>query len=337
MEPDSTRRKALLAIAFTGSMLVSQLSTLSQNETKPTSSPVQPGLSNTVVQHFVEGPHGTPEIRAYFLLTLAAGYLAGHDKKQLEEQYIGIVPTARNDRFFSRGGRENILVGWADKISSEECNPSNQLAHKATTDAAALANHAIFKALQILESSSAKFEQLNMLFIASRLYKQSGNIEEMHRCDAALEQAIRTVEESSTVPEGTIKAASSVLNSMAYGIVPIHIPDQDPSKTHLPREVIIHQPSKKEIKESERLKLRALALVDRLPATDHVRRKAHRDLALWYVQVGKPVLAEKQKLILFQLVGFKSDYIMYGHPTGCGIVTWWDQNNKQFSFDCGMG
>ncbi|MFX8414279.1 hypothetical protein ABTL42_19300, partial [Acinetobacter baumannii] len=70
--------------------------------------------------------------------------------------------------------------------------------------------------------------------------------------------------------------------------------------------------------ESEKLRLRGLALLDRLDAKNQTRWRGHRDMVIWYRLLGKFGLAEKEKLTLFQLVGIWDDEILYPRGGVCG-------------------
>jgi hypothetical protein len=65
------RRKALLAIAFAGGTLNSQLPALCESKSESTDSVIQQIANSTQI---------TPEARAYYFLRLASRYLAGDDR-----------------------------------------------------------------------------------------------------------------------------------------------------------------------------------------------------------------------------------------------------------------
>jgi hypothetical protein len=80
------------------------------------------------------------------------------------------------------------------------------------------------------------------------------------------------------------------------------------SASHLTYRALVYR---KEFEESQRLRLRAIKMIDRLDAKHLVRWMAHRDLVLWYRELGKLDLAEKQQQIHFELVGLNDDRILY--------------------------
>jgi hypothetical protein len=202
-----------------------------------------------------------------------------------------------------------------------------------------LANVSIQQALAMMDDIHAPFTKLNMYFIASRLFQKIGNVGEMEKCNGVLEKTFQSYEASSPVNEDEIKAASGVLNSMSYGLIPLRIPDRAPSpassQTQTPTPITSF--NDKDFQASEKLKLRAVAMADRLESSNHVRRKAHRDLSLWYKQLGKDKLADKEKQVLFELVGINDDSILYPYSPGCADLVWWKKDDKQFGYDCGMG
>jgi hypothetical protein len=129
-----------------------------------------------------------------------------------------------------------------------------------------------------------------------------------------------------------------VLNSMAFGIVPLQISDRPLGENFAGFRIKPIGPvSEGDFKQSEMLKQRAAAMVDRLDASDDLRRRTHRDLALWYKQLGKSEKAEKEKHILFKLVGSHNDSILYPQSPGCGGLVWWKSEKLTRFIDCGMG
>jgi hypothetical protein len=121
------------------------------------------------------------------------------------------------------------------------------------------------------------------------------------------------------------------LNSEAYGLISIVIPDIKPTSTQA------KSFTEEVFDTSEKLKLRAVAMTDRLDATNHLRRKAHRDLSLWYSQLGKTELAEKEKQTLLELVGTKDESILYPYVQMCGHLVWWRDPRSHDMMACGQG
>lgn len=184
---------------------------------------------------------------------------------------------------------------------------------------------------------------LAILFAGGMLNSQvpalsDNNTDGMRECNQVLEKAFKSCEKSTPVEEKKIEAAASVLDSMAYGLAPVSIPNRREGRWNQDIEQNANDFTTKEIQESEKLKFRAAALADRLPPTNHQRRKAHRDLAFWYKQLGKPQLAEKQKQIVFELVGSNDDGILTPKPGACGSLVWWEPKEKRtIVISCGMG
>lgn len=332
--PDPSKKivqsKALLAILFAGSFLNSQLPAACQEKAKSTGSATQQIANQSQL---------SPEVRAYYLLMLADGYLAGNDRAVLQLQFSTEAGQQGAGWIFRNPDRlEPALISWSDRVSLEgrsstsEQTVSKEAGQAKTKEVLVLANEAIQAALKQLDKASDPFVELNMYFVASRLFQKSGNTEGLRKCNQILNDYFESCEHSSDTSEKRIKAAASVLNSMAYGFVPLQIADR-----YLTSQQAAGSYSDKDFKESEKLKLRALALVDRLPSTDHVRRKAHRDMVLWYRQLGEVKLAEKEKQILFELVGSTDDSILYPLSAGCVHLVWWRPEMRGFSGACGMG
>jgi hypothetical protein len=55
------------------------------------------------------------------------------------------------------------------------------------------------------------------------------------------------------------------------------------------------------------------------------------------MQMGKPELAERQKQVLFELVGVNDDSILYPQSIMCGQVAWWHPEKVEVGGACGMG
>jgi hypothetical protein len=328
------RRKALLAIAFAGGMLNSQLPALSESIES----------TDSVIHQFENSTAMPPEIRAFYLLSLARGYLAGGDQATVEAQYTPVLNQSTRNWPFRRGW-ETVLVPWAEQASLEGRLQSAKA--EATSDSQpitkgglVLADTAVQKALRQLDRGSDKFAKLNMYFIASQLFQRARDTTGMHKCNKVLEEAIEACEGDSPIDEQQIKAAASILNTKAYGFIPVHIPDQNPKDLFFrqrQRQTEVKSFTERDFQESEKLKLRAVAIVDRLATTNDLRRKSHRDLALWYAELGKKELAEKEKQVLFELVGCNDDSILYPQQAGCGDLVWWQKEHTIPGLLCGMG
>jgi len=306
---------------FAGSMLNAQLPAVAEGNEQS---------SVSIIEKIVNHTQISAEMRAYYLLGLASAYLYGGDKASLEIQYTNALyqPGAG----WTLGTSEKLernLSSWTDRVALEEKTSGNP---KKSTKDAAFADEAITAAVNQLDAASDQFAKVSMYFIASKLFQKSGNLEGAGKCDKFLQDTFQTCERGAASDEKQIKAVASVLNSMAYALIPVSIPDG--------KGVPIKQVSSftdETFKDSEKLKLRAIAILDRLPATADARRKAHRDLVLWYLHFGKDTLADAQKQVLFELVGAKNDSILYPQDGACGHLVWWETKPVMDSMDCGMG
>ena len=336
------QKKALLAIAVANGMLNSQLPSLSQNDLATNNNAL-------VVQQIVNDKETPPENKAYTLLYLADAYIDNRARSTIEEEFQDRQTALRIGFTHRRPRGEDILVAWSKKLSREAHSPETSTNKNDETKSVlpelrdenrTLADKALKGALTQLGQSSQKFSQLNMYLIALRLFDKVGDSDSSAQCMSILENAFKSGEHASAKEENDtllVLSASTVLNSMAYGLVPIDIPDLDPKNNPRFAKQNVILASKKEIKAAERLKLRALGLADRLETWSDTRRKAHRDLALWYQEVGKTKLADEQKQVLFELVGFKSDTALYAQQSGCGQVVWWQEEPNPTIIDCGRG
>ncbi len=333
------RGKALLAVLFAAGMLNTQLPVLAEIKSEST--------TDLLIEQIASQKQISPELRAYYLLRIASGYLAGGDKDKVEAPYRSLVNGTTHSFPFREPRREAYLVSWADQISSEEQSASSAMnaQGEAKSDSKSipdqnvdLADMAISSALLQLEHDTKWFAKLNLYFIASRLFRKSGNTDGVRSCNKVLEKAFQACEENSLPDPEQIRAASSVLNSMANGFIQVYIPIAEASvKTWLQQKP--SKPFKEEdFKKSEELKLKAIALEDQLGPQNEERRRAHRDLSLWYMKFGKLELAEKEKQILFELVGFKDDSLLYPQSGSCGSLLWFQKEKVSSASElCGMG
>lgn len=324
-----TRTKALLAIAFAGSMLTSQLPAVGQES---------PKASSSVIEGITKNVRGTPEVKAYYLLQLAYCYISGGNAAALETQLKAGFGHLGNSNLFNFSPRgEHPLVSLARRVSllshsSFAVDKSETGKKKISSEDRAVADKAIEAAIAQLGQSFRNTETLNLYLVASGLSRMTGNTQNEQKCTKALNEAIRACEASKTVDSVRIKVVASILNSMAYGLIPISISDYQAPTPEQANFVDM-----KNFDESERLKLRAAALLDRMPASDQERRKVHRDLTLWYLQLGKGEKARNEKQELFNLVGVKDDSILYAQPGTCGHPLWWSVAKIVDHTQCGMG
>jgi hypothetical protein len=257
-----------------------------------------------VVQSIVSSTRCTLEARAYHLLSLASKYLDGLDIKSSDVQFTNVG----NSTYLNRECA-NLVVPWAEMISAERYLKTHASTYTEETSTKT----------PVLSRES--LELANLLFIASRLFEKAGNKSELLKCNKI------------------VKASASLLTSFAYDIVPMSFPDVKPAGNQWARLAISRVFTEDEYKESAKLKLRAAALTDRLDSTSDERRMAHRNLALWYLQIGDLELADKQKQILFKLVHIEHDSIFYPQSLACGEIVWWRTPAHKDApvFMCGMG
>lgn len=173
------QRKALLAIAFAGGLLTSQLPAFCEDAIKSTDSPIQ---------ILAKSKNLSPECRTEQLLHLARAYLSGEKKSEIESHYA----TAGNWQDHRTWRSEKNMASWADMVSAEPYRirhgigkrPVNQpISHQIDSENLVLANEAIENALAQLPNSKNEFAKLNMYFIASLFYQQTGNVKGAQNCN----------------------------------------------------------------------------------------------------------------------------------------------------------
>jgi hypothetical protein len=340
-----TRKKALLAIAFAGGLLQSLQPALSENgyeSTTTETSTAQSAPTQSVVQQIAGDTAAPPEIRAYYLLSLAQDFLTNRGVdggEQLKNTFQTFAKGRSSQQFFNlrRGG--NMLVDFADQffyagmVSVNESSIAKVDANR--SDAATT------EALKLADRSADAFDRFYFFLIASRLFDKTGNQKEKKKCEAIVNEILRSSEKTAGADEKRIKDTCSFLDSLAYALIPVSVPDQPGFRGLVARRSTGWRSYlEADFKASEKLKLRAIALVDRLAPSDFLRRKAHRDLSLWYTELGQKVLGQKQKEILFELVGRKDDSLLYPKVVACGHLNWFPDlksETQRFTAMCGMG
>lgn len=328
-----TSAKAMLAIAFAGSVLTLQSPVLAQEPPKTFS-------SSSVVDAIATNAKATPEAKAYYLLQLAFCYCTGGDTTGMEIYIETNLAKPDSGSFFHTMPRTDRLLGaWVNNVSllsqsvgAKEQSKTSET--KISKERLAIADKAIKAAIAQLgpDLKEPSGFRLRMYLIASDLSRLTGNMQNEQKCTNELNAAIQACEASKTVDSGQVKAVASILNSMAFGLIPILVPDY---QTQVPPQ--LPEFDMKNFDECERLKLRAAALLDRLPTGDQERRKAHRDLSLWYSQLGRDDKALREKEELFKLVGVKDDRILYPQSGMCGHPMWWATEKLTYESNCGMG
>ncbi|MCC6978281.1 MAG: hypothetical protein IT343_08165 [Candidatus Melainabacteria bacterium] len=319
-----SRRKALLAILFASGLLHSQQPAISKAQSKN---------SKTLVELVEENKKLAKEEKAFYLLLIANEYLSGREISFVYDQFRNDVKN-RSASPSSKVLAETIF-NFAQRVASgDNLAPTTQ---KIPVENLKIANLTIQSALTKIELPIKSSTDLQLLFIASRLFKSVENADELSRCHEMLDDALRSCENNRRSDKDMIEAASSVLCLMAYGFIAIRIEDDVSPKIE---PIKIDNYTSDNFIKAEKLLQRAAAISDKLPADNHNRRKMHRDLALWYARLGKAELAAKEKEILFNLVGLKDDSILYPRPVGCGHLVWWERWNMAEDppyVACGMG
>lgn len=327
----SVRRRALMALLVAGGMLGSGPGAFS--------APKAGAVSKSqleLVNKIVGNQNLSSELRAYYLIQIARSALQGVDGGALEKQYRPYAEANAYNLFSRRKDAfNNSLSAVASQLSLEAHSTKEDKPGEKRGNSA-LAETALKEALPLLETSDNPFARLNLYFMASYLLRKTGNEIESKYCRKKVDDAIKGCESDFSHHANQLEGVVAVLNSMAYGYVPVQISDwQRPAVAGAGKQAKSY--AEKNIAEAEKLKLRALALADRLDSGSQLRRKAHRDMVLWYQALGRSDAARIEKEILFNLVGVHDDKILYPQSSGCGNVIWWKAETIRAHIACGMG
>lgn len=337
------RKKALLAIAFASGALSSTLPSFPESKQE---------TLNPEVRAILKEKKTDSLSRAISLLKYASKHLSEGAQAQVEVQLLRLHDAEiRRSRY--KKIRQWDVLGLGDWVLLSEIDVRRHYSSKTNEGAATrktlnegektLANQAIYQSLRQIANCTNREARLRLYLIASQLFQETGNIEGMRNCDEILERAFQQCERATSIDEIEIDETISVLNQMAHNLIPTFISAEDlkysPYATAslentLPKEMSF---TEKDFGESEELRLRALAIADRLPPEHHLRRRAHRDLVLWYRRLGKCEKAESEKNVLFDLVGIRDESILYPQPGMCGHDVWWRKAGTVAEIGCGMG
>lgn len=330
------QKEVVLAILFANGMLNSQLPAFSQTSENQ---------KTTAIETLANITEAKPVTRAFYLLLLAHSYITEENRAKVDDQYNTITnELRRHDSFFYMRSKNESLSSWSEQAAFENVsrlkntpskdNPSIQ---SIPEERVKLANQAIERAMSLTQNISEKFVRLNLYFSALQLFDRTGNHVGVNKCQKILDEAFDACNNKSPIDEELIEATASILNSMAYALIPLRITDYDPKLSPATKQKIVEPVSESTFKKSQQLKLKAVALLDKLPKENHLRRKAHRDLVFWYRRLDKPFLAEYEKLVLFNLVGYWDESVLYPQAGACGHLIWWTKEKVVNYMACGMG
>lgn len=310
------RKKALLAVAFASGLISTQAPVMAENSPDNLSAIEQIALSTK----------GIPELRARLLMEIACNYLSDYRRAEVEPQFAHRL-TYDGESISAYRGLEPFLILKSEEQTKKLNN--KDLAHLPAEETVR-ANLAIKEALTQAKKANSPFVKTMVPYLASCLYKRLGNTSGAIECEKLLNETIKA-SQVSTNPEQA-RAIIALLDIKSYCSIPLHIADKNAGKL-----TATVKTTEADFKASEQLKLQALSVADKLPPTEHVRRKAHRDLALWYKALGKNELADQQMQTLYKLVGFKDEGVLTPQVVGCGNLIWWHKEKVDSSYDCGMG
>lgn len=327
----STRSTAILAVLFASSLLNEAARAVSaeQSETESAEQSIRRIVSSRL----------SPEGRAIWLLVFADRVLKYENlsnmrdffRKEEREPDWMLRPSEKNERA--------SLVLWASQTNryGRGAGYDSRPLYNPPAARLSLANKSLQEAVNLLGISSNKLVKLNAYFVASRLFSRVGNVDGAKESMSAVDKLIKDCEENLAPDEERFKAAASLLTEQSFIALPA-----EPLELDQPRNFDIPPFGKpfadKQFQTAEKLRLRAVNLLDRLDSKNHFRRRAHRDLVLWYKFLGKDELASKEKDVLFDLVGVRDDSILYPKYRGCGRLVWWNSETEtEGGMLCGLG
>lgn len=311
------RKKAILAIAFASGLAVPSTPTIAQEQNN----------FKSIVSQLSTSKEDPPEVRAHLLLKFAISCLNGIGQSAIEKQFS--PESIKVERRFSNRRLELYLSLTAElQYIEATSNKSPKLSAEDLT----LATLAVNESLKQVGLSNNHLQKSRLTCIAACLYKRLGNKAGEQDCERILNAELENAEKSAAINAEQADTALTILDARAYGLIPVRIQDY-----YFGKQPKYSDYSDADFKACEKLKLEGLSIADKLPTTEHVRRKAHRDLVLWYRTLGKEDLAKAQLQTLYKLVNFKDESVLYPHSKGCGKTIWWRRGQKMTISACGMG
>jgi len=331
---------ATLAVLFAASLLSAPSPALAASSTdKP----------DAVIQRISQQQDISPQGRAYYLLELAYRVTFGSGGLTELQNLYGRAPVEPKLVLSKseRGANATGLSTWVKDISDQFASERYQFSEKIKAEPGsfsfeerkALGLKATEDAVALLSEAPENPKKVALMYVAARMFQRVGEVASAQKCLQYLEKATRVCEANQAPSEEEVEAIALVLNAMANDIIQVVIPLYSPSEMNEWAQAQPHvKPfSAEEFEKAQNLKLRAVALLDRFPSDNQDRRMAHRNLVLWYTRLDKPSLADKAKLVFFELVGAEDDSLLYPQSAGCGHLIWWQVKKLTFRGACGMG
>lgn len=322
------RKNALLAVLFAAGLLNAQFPGIAQDK---------PPTVETVIEGIANFHEATNEYRAYNLLLLANCLLNGDSQSHVVDLFSGVATQTNLKTIELRWQRR--FDSWVKSSSLKRSTYNGSSRSSMTLDVSnsnsrerSLAIAALHEASGLLDDATDKYTKVCLYLMVSRLYEELGDKKLSTLYCTKIEDFVKQCEIATVIDISAVHTSATVLNLMALEIVPLEIEDRKPLKP-----VKVDQFSAADVTAADKLKLRAAALLDRLAESDNARRKMHRDLALWYEYFGKTEESERQKQVLFKLVGVKDPRILYPTDGMCGHLSWWVIRQDVVVERCGMG
>lgn len=336
----SNRSMASLAVLFATALLSAPSPALGASSTdKP----------DAVIQRISQQQDISPQGRAYYLLELAYRVTFGsYSPSDLQNMYgrTYVEPKLVLSKS-ERGANATGLSIWVKDISDQFNSETYQFSEKIKAEPGrlsfeerkALGLKATEDAVALLSEAPENPKKIALMYIAARMFQRVGEVGSAQKCLQYVEKVTKACEENQAPNEEEAEAIALVLNAMANDIIQVVIPLYSPADRNEWAQAQPHvKPfSAEEFEKAQNLKLRAVALLDRFPSDNQDRRMAHRNLVLWYTRLDKPSLADKAKLVFFELIGAEDDSLLYPQSAGCGHLVWWQVKKLTLRGACGMG
>lgn len=172
-----------------------------------------------------------------------------------------------------------------------------------------------------------------------RQYSEIGNTKEKQKCEEYLLSLCTRVERASNPTRKQVDWVAAVLNTLAYIEMPhgnlrptnqlvSQLVEEMKYSKNVPPVSTVEGPKAKPSKvitsdqKAEMLRLRAVALTDRLRDDQKAQIEAHRNMALWYFYVNQKTKATAQIKVSSKLIGSDEPFLLFPVPPpclGCGM------------------
>jgi hypothetical protein len=230
----------------------------------------------------------------------------------------------------------SLLLGWASTLTEKRREFSypkgtsekvmeldqerDEVEHRQDlVKAAKIADDALAMASRMAPTSN---EKINVIFSAISVYESTGNKAKKQRLISELDKTLAAQEQNPNLTAKQLKEVAAHLNALAELFAPMPFWRQvmNQSRPKLGQNMDQDKPygvTQNKFDLADSYRIRAMALYDRLPARDHDRIIAQRNLVAWYKCYGKSDKYNQQLRKYGSLLGSNDPNVLFPPPAEC--------------------